>query len=59
MPENIIESCIGIHIFTVLIQDGCAALTIAAQEGHHECLSLLLARGADVNKAIEVSEASR
>ena len=28
---------------------------IVAQEGHHECLSILLAYGADVNKALDVS----
>ena len=28
---------------------------MAAQEGHHECLSILLAHGAEVNKAAAVS----
>ena len=28
---------------------------LAAAEGHHECLSVLLAHGADVNKAAKVS----
>ncbi len=28
---------------------------IAAEEGHHECLSILLAHGAEVDKAREVS----
>ena len=36
-------------------QDGFTALMIAVQEGHHECLSILLAHGADVNKATAVS----
>jgi ankyrin repeat protein len=36
-------------------QDGSTALMYAAQEGHHECLSTLLAHGAEVNKAGAVS----
>ncbi len=28
----------------------------AAQEGHHECLSILLAQGAEVNSSLEVGE---
>ena len=36
-------------------QAGCTALMIVAQKGRHECLSVLLAHGADVNMAGEVS----
>ena len=36
-------------------QDGCTALMKAAGRGHHECLSILLAHGATVNKVDEVS----
>ena len=31
-----------------------ASLMIAAGNGHHECLSILLAHGAEVDKANEV-----
>ncbi len=40
------QYCLCIH------QNGLTALILAAQEGHHECLSILLAHGADVNKDI-------
>ena len=30
-------------------QDGYTALMLAAQEGYHECLSILLAHGADLD----------
>ena len=43
---------------SVFDQDGNTALMIAAQGGHHECLSILLAHGADVNKAGRVSAVS-
>ena len=33
-----------------MYQDGVTALMLAAQEGHHECLSILLAHGAEVDK---------
>ena len=36
-------------------QNGLTALIIAAQKGHHECLSILLAHGAEVNKAEALS----
>jgi hypothetical protein len=36
-------------------QNGEVALILAAREGHHECISILLAHGAEVNKAEEVS----
>ena len=39
---------------SVFDQDGNTALMIAAQEGHHECLSILLTHGAKVDKADEV-----
>ena len=38
-------------------QDG-AALLVAAEKGHHECLSILLAHGAEVDKADRVSAVS-
>ena len=31
---------------------------IVAQEGHHECLSILLVHGAEINKAMNVSALS-
>jgi hypothetical protein len=37
------------------LKDGITALMMAAREGHHECLSILLAHGAEVNKAAAVS----
>ena len=37
------------------LQDGDTALMIAAQEGNHECLSVLLAHGAEVDEAKTVS----
>ena len=36
-------------------QLGSTALMMAAHQGHHECLSILLAHGAEVNKAAAVS----
>ncbi len=36
-------------------QDGSTALMIAAERGHHECLPILLAHGAEVEKARAVS----
>ena len=36
-------------------QDGFTALMIAARNGNHECLSILLAHGAEVDKAARVS----
>ena len=39
----------------VFNQDGFTALMTAAKEGHHDCLSILLAHGAKVNIAREVS----
>ena len=41
-----------------LDQDGWTALMIVAQEGHHECLSILLVHGAEINKAMNVSALS-
>ena len=38
-------------------QDGCTAVMIATVKGQHECLSILLAHGAEVDKAIKVSAA--
>ena len=38
-----------------LYQDGATALIIAAEKGHHECLSILLAHGADINRTTGVS----
>ncbi len=35
--------------------NGSTALMCAALEGHHECLSILLAHGAEVDKADAVS----
>ena len=39
-------------------QDGFTALMIAARYGHHECLSILLAHGAEVDKVARVSAVS-
>ena len=39
-------------------QNGCSAFLIAAEEGHHECLSILLEHGAEVDKANRVSAVS-
>ena len=39
-------------------QFGSTALVSAAEKGHHECLSILLAHGAKVDKLKEVSEVS-
>ena len=36
-------------------QFGVAALWIAAEKGHHRCVSVLVANGADVNVANEVT----
>ena len=36
-------------------QDGCSALLLATEQGHHECLSTLLEHGAVVDKAARVS----
>ena len=36
-----------------IYQNGSTALTLAAENGHRECLSILLAHGAEVNKARE------
>ncbi len=36
-------------------QDGCTALIMAAHMGHQDCLSILLANGAEVDKLTEVS----
>ncbi len=36
-------------------QNGLTALLLAAGRGHRECLSILLAHGAEVDKAEEVS----
>ena len=38
-----------------IVQNGLTALMIAALKGHHECLSILLAHGAEVDKARGVS----
>ena len=43
------------HCLFFYNQDGWTALMIAASAGQLECLSILLARGAEVNKAYEVS----
>ena len=43
--------CIGLCID----QNGLTALILAAHKGCHECLSILLAHGAEVNKAAAVS----
>ncbi len=40
------------------LQEGLTALHVAAQEGHLECLQDLLARGADVDWANNVSAAN-
>ena len=37
-------------------QNGDTALMLAASEGHHECVSILVANGADVNMATEVTD---
>ena len=37
-------------------QDGETALIKAAASGHHECVSILVANGADVNMATTVYE---
>ena len=48
--------CWCFSIYVVCIdQDGRTALILAANKGHHECLSLLLARGAEVDKSVGVS----
>ncbi len=44
-----------INICLSIDQNKLTALKIAAQEGHHECLSILLAHGAEVDKAEAVS----
>ena len=38
----------------VVDKDGWTALMIPIQEGHRECLSILLAHGAEANKAMQV-----
>ena len=46
-------------IYVVCIaQNGCIPLILAAQKGHHECVSILLAHGAEVDKAGGVSALS-
>ena len=45
----------NLHCLCYQLQYGSTALIIAAREGHHECLSILLAHGAEVNKAYAVS----
>ena len=39
-------------------QDGFRSLMIVAANGHHECLSILLAHGAEVDKTTAVSAVS-
>ena len=41
-----------------LRQGGHTALMIAAEAGHHECLSILLAHGAEVDKIDEARAVS-
>ena len=36
--------------------DAATALILAAFNGHHECVSILVANGADVDMAFEVIE---
>ena len=43
------------HHFRVFNQDGFTALMMVAQEGHDECMSILLDSGAEVNKTRAVS----
>ena len=51
--------CWCTFIYAVCIdQDGRTALILAANKGHHECLSLLLARGAEVDRSVGVSAVS-
>ncbi len=49
-----------IHALAILfyfnLQDGDTALIAAAIEGHHKCVSILIAKGADVNLANQVRE---
>ncbi len=42
-------------VVVCVYQDGTTALMIAAQEGHCECLSILLPHGAEVDKTNAVS----
>ena len=43
------------HLSVYIKQDGYSALMIAAAKGHHECLSILLAHGAEVDRPNEAS----
>ena len=46
------------HLSVFIEQDGYSALIIAGANGHHECLSILLTHGAEVDKANRVSAVS-
>jgi ankyrin repeat protein len=37
-------------------QGGMTALMMAARNGHHGCISMLIANGADVNVAMKVNK---
>ena len=43
------------YTYTVSLQDGWTALMVASQEGHVECVRMLLDRGAEVNMQNKVS----
>ena len=43
------------HNCLCIDQDGSTALTLGAHEGHHECLPILLAHSAEVDRADDVS----
>ena len=52
----VLHWCCSYH-YACFDQRGSTALMIAASFGHEECLSVLIAHGADANKATpEVSE---
>jgi hypothetical protein len=52
----LLKGCVEIFLcLCCQLKDGITALMGAAQRGRHECLSILLSHGAEVDKATAVS----